>query len=139
MSELKTQVTDASVEAFLEAVESSRRREDAFTLLDIFREVTGEEPKMWGDSIVGFGSYHYVYKSGRTGDWMRTGFSPRKQNLSIYIMPGFRKFERLLHRLGKHKLGRSCLYINKLSDVDEQVLRALIEASLVEMGELYPE
>ena len=139
MSELKTQVTDASVEAFLEAVESSRRREDAFTLLDIFREVTGEEPKMWGDSIVGFGSYHYVYKSGRTGDWMRTGFSPRKQNLSIYIMPGFRKFERLLNRLGKHKLGRSCLYINKLSDVDEQVLRALIEASLVEMGELYPE
>ena len=139
MSELKTQMTDASVETFLEAVESSRRREDAFTLLDIFREVTGEEPKMWGDSIVGFGSYHYVYKSGRTGDWMRTGFSPRKQNLSIYIMPGFRKFERLLSRLGKYKLGRSCLYINKLSDVDEQVLRALIEASLVEMGELYPE
>ena len=138
MYELKTKLNDASVQSFLEGIEHPRRREDAAILLDLFCEVTGAQAKMWGASIVGFGTYHYVYKTGQEGDWPRTGFSPRKQNLSIYIMPGFGCFEDLLGRLGKHKLGRSCLYINKLADIDVAVLRELIGASLEEMERLYP-
>lgn len=133
MAEAKTTENDNDVREFIEAVEHPRRRADALVLLDLFGEVTGEAAKMWGPSIVGFGKYHYVYESGREGDWMLTGFSPRKQNLSLYIMPGFSEYEDLLGRLGKHRTGRSCLYVNTLDDVDMDVLRELISASVSEM------
>lgn len=138
MSDLKTQVNDASVEDFLAAVPNARRREDSGKVLDLMREVTGEPARMWGDSIVGFGTYHYRYKSGREGDWPRTGFSPRKQYLAIYIMPGFAEYEALLSRLGKHRTSVSCLYINKLADVDMDVLREIVAGSYQEMGRRYP-
>ena len=126
MSELKTQPNDASVEDFLHSVENKRRREDGLKLLEIFKEVTGNTPIMWGSSIVGFGMYKYTYPDGRQIDWMITGFSPRKQNLSLYIMSGFKKNEGLRNNLGKHKTSVACLYINKLADVDESVLREII-------------
>ena len=129
MSEPKTKRHDGDVNEFLDAVENPRRREDARRVLELMREVTGELPKMWGSSIVGFGSYHYKYASGREGDWMITGFSPRKQNLTIYIMPGFSEFSELLARLGKHKTSKSCLYLNKLADVDLEVLAELVRES----------
>ena len=138
MSDLKTRPTDASVEAFIDAVDHPRRREDARTLLELMQRVTGEKPVMWGPSIVGYGSYHYRYASGQEGDWPIAGFSPRKQNLSIYIMPGFEKYEGLLSRLGKHKTGKSCLYVNKLADVDMEVLEALVRAATTEMKRRYP-
>lgn len=138
MSDLKTQVNDASVEDFLAAVPNARRREDSGRVLDLMREVTGEPARMWGDSIVGFGTYHYRYKSGREGDWPRTGFSPRKQYLAIYIMPGFAEYETLLSRLGKHRTSVSCLYINKLADVDMEVLREIVAGSYEEMARRYP-
>ena len=139
MSELKTRPTGASVEAFIEAVEHPRRREDARTLLELMHRVTGEEPVMWGPSIVGYGSYHYRYASGQEADWPVVGFSPRKQNLSIYIMTGFEASDALLSRLGKHKTGKSCLYVNKLADVDLEVLETLVRASVAEMKRMYPE
>lgn len=129
MSELKTRPTDDSVEAFLNSVEDDQKREDAFALLRLMREATGEEAVMWGDSIVGFGSYHYRYASGREGDWFLAGFSPRKRNLTLYIMAGFDEYDDLLERLGKFKTGKSCLYLNRLSDVDDQVLRELVRRS----------
>jgi hypothetical protein len=129
MAELKTQKNDASVEAFLNSVENERRREDGFRLLELMREVTGEEPVMWGTSIVGYGNYHYKYASGQEGDWFLVGFSPRKQSLSLYIMSGFEKYDDLMSKLGKHKTGKGCLYVNKLADVDEQVLRNLVKQS----------
>ncbi len=138
MSDLKTRPNDASVEAFIDAVDHPRRREDARTLLELMQRVTGEKPVMWGPSIVGYGSYHYRYASGQEGDWPIAGFSPRKQNLSIYIMPGFEKYEGLLSRLGKHKTGKSCLYVNKLADVDMEVLEALVRAATTEMKRRYP-
>ncbi len=107
--------------------------------MKIFREITGENGKLWGPSIVGFGEYHYQYESGREGDWMRNGFSPRKQNLSLYIMAGFNKRGKLLEKLGKYKTGKGCLYINKLEDVDEKVLRELIQADWDYMMEKFPE
>ncbi len=134
MSENKTRPNDADVLAFLGAVEPERRRVDALRLNEIFREVTGFEPVMWGASIVGYGSYHYVYKSGREGDFLATGFSPRKTSLTIYIMPGYADFGDILKRLGKHKTGRSCLYINRLDAVDEHALRELISAGLRDLG-----
>jgi hypothetical protein len=133
MSDLKTQRNDASVEAFLDAVESERKRADSETILALMREVTGEEPAMWGDSIVGFGSYHYKYASGREGEWFLTGFSPRKRTLTLYIMAGFEAYEPLLKRLGKFKTGKSCLYINSLEDVDREVLRELLARSVEHM------
>jgi hypothetical protein len=138
MSELKTRQNEGNVEDFLNSIEDERKRKDAFILLEIMKTITGEEPKMWGPSIVGFGSYHYKYDSGREGDWFRTGFSPRKQNLSLYIMDGVEKYQDLLARLGKHKIGKSCLYVNKLADVDLEVLREMIRQSMREkkMGEL---
>lgn len=138
MSELKTRPTDASVEAFIDAVDHPRRREDARTLLELMHRVTGEEPVMWGPSIVGYGSYHYRYASGQEADWPVVGFSPRRQNLSIYIMTGFEECDELLSRLGKHKIGKSCLYINKLADVDLVVLETLVRASVAEMKRRYP-
>lgn len=133
MSDLKTQKNDASVTKFLNSVENETKRQDAFALLQMMREVTGEEPTMWGDSIVGFGSYHYKYASGREGDWFLVGFSPRKQNLTLYIMSGYEGYEELLDKLGKHKIGKSCLYINKLQQVNADVLRDLIRQSVDHM------
>ena len=129
MSDLKTQKTKASVSAFLNAIEDDQQRKDAKTIAKIMKEVTGTVPAMWGPSIVGFGSYHYKGASGREGDWLRTGFSPRKQNLSVYIMDGFKSYGPLLKKLGKHKTSKSCLYIKRLEDVDVGVLRQLIKAS----------
>ena len=127
--ELKTKVTDASVTAFLDAVEPEQKRLDAFEILDIMKEVTGDEPKMWGPSIIGFGSYHYVYESGQEGDFMATGFSPRKAKHSLYIIGGVENYPQLTSKLGKFKNGKSCLYVNKLSDIDKDVLKQLIKES----------
>ena len=138
MAELKTQRNDASVEAFLDSVEDERRRADSFRVLDLLREITGEEPAMWGTSIVGFGSYHYTYASGREGDWPVVGFSPRKRNLTLYIMDGFDTYNALLARLGKHKTGKACLYISRLADVDLDVLRDLIKQSIAHVRAMYP-
>jgi hypothetical protein len=135
MAELKTKKTDASVTGFLDAVEHDRRRRDSFTVLEMMREITGEEPAMWGSSIVGFGSYHYKYASGREGDWPLVGFSPRKQSLTLYIKSGFEEYEVLLTDLGKFRTGKACLYINKLEDVNESVLRELIQHSVAYMRE----
>jgi hypothetical protein len=135
MSENKTRPTDQSVIDFLNGVKHNTRREDSFTLLEMMSEVTDADPVMWGSSIVGFGSYHYKYESGREGDMPLIGFSPRKQNMTLYIMPGFDEYGDLLDNLGKHKLGKSCLYINKLADVDKEVLRKLIKRSFDHMAE----
>jgi len=134
----KTQPTDDDVDAFLDAVEHDGRRADARRIAELMQRVTGCEPVLWG-TIVGFGTYHYVYDSGREGDFMRLGFSPRKSSLSLYVMPGLERFPELLSRLGKHKTGKSCLYINKLADVDEVVLQELIAAAWAVMAERYPE
>lgn len=133
MAELKTKKTDASVEAFLDGVADPRRREDARVVLGLMKRITGEEPKMWGPSIVGFGSYTYTYASGQTGDWPIAGFSPRKQALTLYLMPGFEKDADLMKRLGKHKTGKSCLYLNRLADVDAGVLEELVRLSVERM------
>ena len=137
MSELKTRQHDGDVDAYLDSVENPRRREDARRVLTLMREVTGERPKMWGSSIVGFGSYHYTYASGREGDWPVVGFAPRRQNLVLYIMPGFARYESLLARLGKHRTGKSCLYVNKLDDIDPEVLEELVRESVDEMKRRY--
>lgn len=139
MAELKTKPTGEDVRSFLEGVEHEGRREDAFALLAIMQNVTGEAPRMWGPSIVGFGDYHYRYESGREGDWFLTGFSPRKQNLSLYIMAGFDRYDGLLSRLGKFKTGKSCLYVNKLADIDQAVLQELIADSVHYLRERYGE
>jgi len=130
MAENKTQRNDGDVMAYLEAVENKRRREDSMVVLKMMEEATGEPAEMWGTSIVGFGSYHYRYASGREGDFMLTGFAPRKQALTLYIMGGHERYEALMAKLGKHRTGSSCLYINKLADVDLDVLRELIAASV---------
>lgn len=134
MTENKTRPTDASVADFLAAVEPARKRDDALALDRLFRRVTGWQPRLWGPSIIGYGAYHYVYDSGREGDFLATGFSPRKANLVVYILPGYADFGALLDRLGKHRLGKSCLYINKLSDIDESVLEELIRAGLDDLA-----
>ena len=133
MAEPKTKKTDASVEAFLDAVADPGRREDARAVLALMKRITGEEPKMWGPSIVGFGSWTYTYASGRTGDWPIAGFSPRKHALTLYVMPGFEKDADLMERLGKHKTGKSCLYLNRLADVDAGVLEELVRRSVERM------
>ncbi len=137
MAELKTRQSGASVEAFLEAVANETRRRDAAVVNQLMQRITGEPPKMWGPSIVGFGRYHYRNASGREGDWFLTGFSPRKQALTLYIMPGFSQYDALMRRLGKHKTGRSCLYVNKLADVDLPTLEELIRLSVAYMREKY--
>ena len=129
----KTQPTKVSPEEFIAAVEHPTRRADAERLDEMFRDITGWEPRMWGPTIIGYGQYHYVYDSGREGDFLATGFSPRKANLSLYIMPGYAERQHLLDRLGKYKTGKSCLYINKLADVDEAVLREIIEDGLEDL------
>ena len=133
MAEPKTKVNDASVDAFLQRVTDERKRQDCFAVLDIMQRATGETPKMWGDSIVGFGAYRYKYASGHAGDWPLTGFSPRAQNITLYIMAGFDQYDGLMARLGKHKTGKACLYIKRLDDVDRNVLEQLVAASVEHM------
>jgi hypothetical protein len=128
MAELKTQVTRASVEKFLEGIKDERKRQDCYELLKIMKKATKAEPKMWGTSIIGFGDHHYIYESGREGDWFLTGFSPRAQNLTLYMMGGFDR--EALKKLGRYKTGKGCLYINKLADVDIKALNELIAKSL---------
>ena len=135
MAELKTKRNDGDVEAFLNSVEDEKRREDSFVVLDLMRRVTGLEPEMWGGSIVGFGSYHYVYESGREGDWFQAGFSPRKQALTLYMMAGTGKHQDLYARLGKYSTGKSCLYIKKIEDIDLDVLEELVAASVSYVSE----
>ncbi|WP_170546347.1 DUF1801 domain-containing protein [Ruegeria arenilitoris] len=137
-SENKTVPSGESVERFLSAVEPASKAADAKVLNALFRKATGFEPVMWGPSIVGYGRYHYRYKSGREGDFLATGFSPRKAALSIYIMPGYADFGDILSRLGKHKLGKSCLYVNKLADIDLDVLAELIRAGLEDLEQHWP-
>lgn len=137
MSANKTQPGDRDVSAFLEAVEPERKRLDALRLMSLFEEVTGFAPRMWGASIVGYGRYHYRTQAGREGDYLATGFSPRKAAISVYVMPGYTDFSGILARLGKHKHGKSCLYINKLADIDERVLAELISAGLKDLGRSY--
>ncbi len=130
MAEMKTKLNNGDVHAFLNNIPDEKKRQDALTILKLMQDATDVKPRMWGDSIVGFGSYHYKYASGREGDWFLTGFSPRKQNLTLYIMPGFEKYEILLSKLGKHSIGKSCLYIKKMEDVDVDVLKELIKQSV---------
>ncbi|MFL7838356.1 MAG: DUF1801 domain-containing protein [Candidatus Promineifilaceae bacterium] len=138
MAELKTQENDASVDDYLNSVEDEKKREASFKIKGLMEEVTGERARMWGDSIVGFGRYHYKYASGREGDWMLTGFAPRKRNLTLYIMSGFDEYDDLMAKLGKHSTGKSCLYINKLEDIDLDVLRELVGKSVQHMRETNP-
>ena len=128
MAELKTQVTRASVEKFLEGIKDERKRQDCYELLKIMKKATKAEPKMWGTSIIGFGDHHYIYESGREVDWFLTGFAPRAQNLTLYMMGGFDR--EALKKLGRYKTGKGCLYINKLADVDIKALNELIAKSL---------
>ena len=128
MAELKTQATKASVDRFLQGIKDEQKREDCYQILKIMEKVTKAEPRMWGTSIIGFGDHHYVYASGREGDWFLTGFSPRAQNLTLYTMGGFDG--ELLKKLGKHTMGKGCLYIKRLEDVDIRVLQDLIAASV---------
>lgn len=134
MAELKTKPNDQSVESFLNSVSDEKKRQDSFAILKLMQEATGEEAQMWGDSIIGFGRYQYKYASGREGEWFLTGFSPRVQNLTLYIMSGFDKYDELLDQLGKYKTGKSCLYINKIEDVDLQTLKELVARSVEHMA-----
>lgn len=130
MSEIKTKVTDASVEDFINSVDGEQKRKDGFVLLDLFTKATGEKPKMWGASIIGFGMYHYKsQRSSQEGDWPLSGFSPRKQNLTLYVMNDFDDYTDLFAKLGKHKTSRGCLYINKLADVDMKILEEIVKKS----------
>ena len=133
MSEPKTKVNNASVKDFLNSIENEQIRKDCFEISKIMEGATNAKPKMWGASIVGFGSYHYIGKSGREGDWMLTGFSPRKQNLTLYLMGGFDSEKDLLKKLGKYKTSVGCLYLKKLEDVDKKVLKELVTASVKKM------
>ena len=138
MTEIKTKPTSASVEKYLNKIEPEGRRRDSLTLLALFRKITGEQGQMWGEAIVGFGMYHYKsQRSSQEGDWPLTAFSPRKQNLTLYLMQGFKENQELLQKLGKHKTSVGCLYINKLADVDIAVLSQLIEQSYLKMKTLH--
>jgi hypothetical protein len=136
--ELKTKATETGVAAFIGAVADEKQRADAHKIVEMMERLSGHPPKMWGPSIVGFGSYHYKYASGHEGDMARIGFSPRKANIVLYITDGFANYAELMTKLGKHKLGKSCLYIKRLSDVDEVVLEQLCAESLKWMDEKYP-
>ena len=137
MAELKTKKTNASVTAYLNAIGDKQKRADCKAIAKMIRDATGKRARMWGGSIVGYGSYDYKYASGHEGNWPICGFSPRAQNITIYIMPGFSKFEKLMKKLGKYKTGKSCLYIKKLDDVDRRVLGDLITGSVKEMRRMY--
>ena len=137
MAELKTKATNTSVSKFLNAVEDKQKRADCKTVARLMREATGKMAKLWGTSMVGYGSYDFKYESGREGSWFLCGFSPRAQSLTLYIMPGFSKFDTLMSNLGKYKTGKSCLYIKKLDDVDLAVLKQLIDESVKHMRSKY--
>ncbi len=139
MAENKNQQNDSSVAAFLDHVVDERKREDSYIILKLMEELSGQPPKMWGESIIGFGAYHYKYESGREGDFLRIGFAPRKQNIALYLIAGANRDADVLQKLGKYKTGVSCLYITKLADVNLDVLRTLITNSLAHMRENYPE
>jgi len=138
-AELKTKKRKASVTKFLNAIKDEEKRKDSKEINRIIQEVTGEKPVMWGTSIVGYGTYHFKYASGREGDWMITGFSPRKDSLTIYIMPGYQfpKYKDLFKKLGPHKLGKSCLYIKRLSDIHVPTLKKIIKADYSDMKKKY--
>jgi hypothetical protein len=138
VAEPKTKKNTASVPAFLDAIADEAKRKDAKAIAKLMRKITGEKPVMWGTSIVGYGSYRYRYASGREGDWPLTGFSPRAQNLTLYIMPGFAQYDALMTKLGKYSTGKSCLYLKRLADVDTQVLEELIDRSVAYMRSKYP-
>ncbi|NVJ59205.1 MAG: DUF1801 domain-containing protein [Gammaproteobacteria bacterium] len=139
MSTNKTQPNDNSVDEYLSRIKPEGRREDAIEICDLLNKLTGQPPIMWGSSIVGFGTYRYQYASGREGDWMRTGFAARKNDLTIYIMSGLEQHKKLLKGLGRFKTGKSCLYIKSLDDIDQSCLIELIEASLEYMRQKYPD
>ena len=130
MAELKTKERKASVEKFLNGVKEKQKREDSFKILKMMKQITKAEPKMWGPSIIGFGKYRFKYASGREGDWFLTGFSPRKQSLTLYLMSDLNKYKELFSKLGKHKTSTGCIYINKLEDVDMKILKELITSSV---------
>ena len=138
MAENKTKETDLSVYDFINNVEDETKRDDCLYLVKLMKEITGSEPKMWGGSMVGFGSYHYKYDSGREGDFFRAGFSPRKTALTLYIMAGFSRFDELMEKLGKYKIGKSCLYVKKLTDINLEVLEDLVTSSIEYMNKRYP-
>jgi hypothetical protein len=138
MAENKTQQTKASVEKFIDSVKDNNIRKDCLTLVKLMKEITKEEPKMWGKSIVGFGNYHYKYASGREGVFFLTGFSPRKLNITIYIMSGFKNYEALINKLGNYKTSVSCLYVKSLDDIDVKILKKLVTESVRYMKKLYP-
>lgn len=137
MAENKTQPTDQSVKSFIEALDDQQKIADSYSLVKLMKEVTGCDPKMWGPSIIGFDQYHYKYESGREGDMLKAGFSPRKREFSIYIMSGFKCQEELLQKLGKHRTGKACLYVKKLDDIDMDVLREMVEESVKYVDEKY--
>lgn len=132
MAENKTQKTAESVNDFLNNLPDEKKRQDSFTILELMKQTSGSEPKMWGPSIIGFGDSHYKYESGREGDWFKVGFSPRKANLTLYIMGGLDKYTDQLDRLGKYTTGKGCLYIKKLSDINVDVLKEMVSQSLMQ-------
>ncbi len=137
MAELKTKVNNTNVLSFIGSLGNETRKADSLTMLSIMRKITGKKPKMWGTNMIGFGEYHYKYESGHEGDWFVTGFSPRKQNLVIYIMPGFSGYTKLMNDLGKHKTGKSCLYINNIVNIKIKVLEKIIKQSIKDMQSMY--
>lgn len=137
MTELKTKINDKSVKAFLDSIKDEKKRMDSYEILALMQGITGAEPRMWGKSIVGFDQYHYKYKSGREGDWFKVGFSPRKAAISIYLMSGFEAHDALMDKLGKYKTGKSCLYVKKMEDIDKNILKKLVAASLDHLDDLY--
>ena len=138
MAENKTAITPVDPRDFIESVEHPTRKADALVLFDLYKKITGYTPRMWGPTIIGFGRYEYKYESGRTGESLASGFSPRKANLSIYIVPGYQDYDEILTRLGKYKIGKSCLYVNKLADVDMAVLEELIRTGLKDLDKIWP-
>lgn len=137
MAKNKTIPNKNDVAIFLNNIIDEQKRKDAFELLNIMKEITNEEPKMWGSSIVGFGEYHYRYESGREGDMFLSGFSPRKQNITIYIVSGLERYDAILQRIGRHKIGKSCFYVKKLNDIDNKLLAEMIIDSVSRIKQKY--
>lgn len=137
MAQNKTQPTDKSVKTFIDSIDDQQKRADSYSLLALMKEVTGCEPKMWGPSIIGFDQYHYKYESGREGNFLKVGFSPRKRELSIYLMCSFEKQAETMKKLGKHRTGKSCLYVKRLEDIDLDVLKDLVQESVKFVDEKY--
>lgn len=136
--EVKTRLTGGNVAKFIASIDHPKKREDSAKLLKMFKKVTKMQPKMWGETMIGFGKYHYRYASGHEGDAFATGFSPRKQALTLYIMPGYQNFGPLLKKLGKYKVSKACLYINKLEDVDMKILEEIVRVGLKKLAAMYP-